>query len=72
MATKTEIEFTINPDGSVEIHPKGFKGKKCTEVTKEIEEALGIVKNTTYTAEYYEQEETNYVSVNSGSDDGNK
>ncbi len=69
MATKTEIEFSINPDGSVEIHPKGFKGKKCTEVTKEIEEALGIVRNVSYTAEYYEQESTNYVSVNSGSDD---
>jgi len=69
MATKTEIEFSINPDGSVEIHPKGFKGKKCTEVTKEIEEALGIVRNVSYTAEYYEQETNNYVSVNSGSDD---
>lgn len=68
MATKTEIEFTINEDGSVEIHPKGVKGKKCTELTREIEEALGIVKNVTYSQEYYEQEETNYNTVNVGGD----
>ena len=43
MAVKQEIEFTINPDGSVGIAVKGAKGKKCTEITKEIEEALGII-----------------------------
>ena len=53
MATKQAIEFSINPDGSVEIHPVGFKGKKCMEVTKEIEEALGIVRTCNYTSEYY-------------------
>lgn len=68
MATKQEIEFTINPDGSVEIHPVGFKGKKCTEVTKEIEEALGIVKNVTYSSEYYQQEEEVHTTVKGGSD----
>ncbi|MBQ1927224.1 MAG: DUF2997 domain-containing protein [Proteobacteria bacterium] len=68
MATKQEIEFTINPDGSVEIHPVGFKGKKCTEVTKEIEEALGIVKNVTYSSEYYQQEEEVHTTVKVGSD----
>ena len=69
MATKTEIEFTINEDGSVEIQPKGVKGKKCTDLTKEIEEALGIVKNVTYSQEYYEQEETNYATVTAGGND---
>ena len=68
MATKQSIEFTINEDGSVEIHPVGFKGKKCTEVTKEIEEALGIVKNVNYTSEYYQQEEEVHTSINVGSD----
>ncbi len=71
MATKTEIEFSIAADGSIEIHPKGVKGKKCTDLTKEIEEALGIVKNVTYSAEYYEQETTNYVSVGNSTDDNN-
>ena len=68
MATKQDIEFTINPDGSVEIHPVGFKGKKCTEVTKEIEEALGIVKNVNYTSEYYQQEEEVHTQIKVGGD----
>ena len=68
MATKQAIEFSINPDGSVEIHPVGFKGKKCMEVTKEIEEALGIVRTCNYTSEYYQQEEEVHTSVSVGSD----
>ena len=69
MAVKQEIEFTINPDGSVGIAVKGAKGKKCTEITKEIEEALGIVTNRTYTGDYYQQEETTQTTVSVGSDD---
>lgn len=69
MAVKQEIEFTINPDGSVGIAVKGAKGKKCTEITKEIEEALGIVSNRTYTGDYYQQEETTQTTVNVGGDD---
>jgi hypothetical protein len=68
MATKQSIEFTITEDGSIEIHPVGFKGKKCTEVTKELIEALGIVKNTNYTSEYYQQEEEVHTSISVGSD----
>ena len=68
MAVKQEIEFTINPDGSVGIAVKGAKGKKCTEITREIEEALGIVTNRTYTSDYYQQEETTQTTVNVGSD----
>jgi len=68
MAVKQEIEFTINPDGSVGIAVKGAKGKKCTEITREIEEALGIVTNRTYTGDYYQQEETTQTTVNVGSD----
>ncbi|MBO5754176.1 MAG: DUF2997 domain-containing protein [Proteobacteria bacterium] len=69
MATKQEIEFTINPDGSVGIEVKGAKGKSCTELTREIEEALGIIKNRTYTSEYYQQEEEIHTSLTVGSDD---
>lgn len=69
MATKQSIEFTILEDGSIEIHPVGFKGKKCTEVTKELIEALGIVKTQNYTSEYYQQEEQVHSTVSVGSDD---
>jgi hypothetical protein len=72
MAVKQEIEFTINPDGSVGIAVKGAKGKKCTEITQEIEEALGIVTNRTYTSEYYQQEEQIHTSLSVGSDGDKK
>ncbi len=69
MAVKQEIEFTINPDGSVGIEVKGAKGKSCMELTREIEEALGIVSNRTYTSEYYQQEETTTTTVSVGGRD---
>lgn len=69
MAHKEEIEFTIGPDGNIDIQVKGAKGKKCTELTKEIIEALGIVKNTNYTSEYYQQETETHNTVSVGSDD---
>ena len=56
MAIKQEIEFTIKEDGSIDIAVKGAKGKSCMEVTREIEEALGIITNRTYTSEYYQQD----------------
>ena len=63
MAVKQEIEFSINPDGSVEIAVKGAKGQTCLELTQEIEEALGIVKNRNYTSEYYQTEEVAQTTV---------
>ena len=72
MAVKQEIEFSIKPDGSVDIAVKGAKGKSCTELTREIEEALGIVRNHEYTSEYYQQEEEVHstISLESKGDKG--
>ncbi len=56
MADKLEIDFTIDDDGNVSFEVKGVKGKKCLEITKEIEEALGVVVNREHTGEYYQQE----------------
>ncbi|MBS7380637.1 MAG: DUF2997 domain-containing protein [Bradymonadales bacterium] len=72
MAVKQEIEFSIKPDGSVDIAVKGAKGKSCTELTREIEEALGIVRNREYTSEYYQQEEEVHstISLESKGDKG--
>ncbi len=58
MATKHEIDITIDDDGNVSFEVKGVKGKKCLEITKELEEALGIVKDRRKTGEYYETEVT--------------
>jgi len=36
-----QIEVTIGKDGNVKIHVQGVKGKKCLDLTKELEAALG-------------------------------
>jgi hypothetical protein len=60
-----EIDIEIKPDGTVTFAVKGVKGKKCKEITKAIEEALGEVKEVVKTSEYYEEEviETTQVKV---------
>jgi len=60
-----EIDIEIKPDGTVTFAVKGVKGKKCKEITKAIEEALGEVREVVKTSEYYEEEviETTQVKV---------
>ncbi len=52
-----EFDITIGPDGSVELHVKGFKGKGCLAAMKLFEEIVGEVKSQRETSEYYEPEE---------------
>ncbi|MHC4831509.1 MAG: DUF2997 domain-containing protein [Planctomycetota bacterium] len=54
MADKHEIEITIDDDGNVSFEVKGVKGKKCLEITKDLEEALGMVKSREHTGDYYQ------------------
>ncbi len=56
MAQKHEIQIEIGDNGEISFLVKGLKGKACLEVTKDLEEALGIVKNREMTSEYYQQE----------------
>lgn len=53
---KYEIDIEIRPDGTVGFGVKGAKGRKCKEITKFLEEALGEVQDVEYTSEYYEEE----------------
>jgi hypothetical protein len=53
MAKKRELEFTIDDDGKITIKVIGGEGKECLELTKEIEEALGLVTERTKTSEFY-------------------
>ena len=52
-----EFDITIGPDGSVELHVKGFKGKGCLEAMKLFEQIVGEVKSQRETSEFYEPEE---------------
>ena len=49
-----EITVEISPSGDVKISVKGVKGKSCKELTKNLEEALGDVKESKTTREYNE------------------
>ena len=51
------INVTVLPDGTVEVAPSGFKGKRCKDATKFLEAALGLdTSKSKATAEMYEQE----------------
>lgn len=63
MADKHEIEIDIDDAGNVSFQVKGVKGKKCLEITKALEEALGIVVKQEKTAEFYQTETQTGVSV---------
>lgn len=65
MATKKDIFFTIDENGEVKIEVKGAPGEDCLALTQEIEEALGIVGEREYTAEYYQEEEAT-VEIETG------
>lgn len=55
MVDKQELEITIDDDGNVTIKVVGVPGPDCLELTREIEEALGIVVDRQRTSEYYQQ-----------------
>ena len=52
-----EFDITIAPDGSVEIHVKGYKGKSCREAMKIFEQVVGEMKSQRETSEFYEPDE---------------
>ena len=63
MAKKQELEITISDTGEITLNVLGMKGKKCMELTKELEESLGIVRAVEHKVEYYEEEEKEAESV---------
>ena len=52
-----EFDITIGPDGEVELHIQGYKGKSCLEVLKLFEKVVGQVKSQQQTSEFYEPDE---------------
>lgn len=57
MAKRREIKFTIDENGEVSIQVVGAKGEECERLTREIEQALGVVGTRQHTSEYYQQAE---------------
>ena len=58
-----EFEITIAPDGGVEIHVKGYKGKSCLEVMKMFEQVVGELQSRNATSEFYEPDEQVQLNI---------
>jgi hypothetical protein len=53
VADKTQLDVTIGADGVVRIETHGLKGQACILETKDLEAAVGRVRNREKTAEFY-------------------
>jgi hypothetical protein len=58
-----EFEITIAPNGSVELHIKGFKGKSCLEAMKMFEQVVGELRTRHETSEFYEPDEQVQLNI---------
>jgi len=58
MSEIQEIDIFVNPDGTVKFEVRGVKGRKCLDITKSVEEALGgSVTERVHTDAFYEEEQ---------------
>ena len=50
-----QLIITVDPDGTTTVKACGFTGKACEDATRQIEEALGVVKKREHTKERFAQ-----------------
>ena len=62
MAQQT-IKFTVKQDGTVTEEVIGVVGNDCENLTKRIEERLGVVERVEHKPEYYQQKQTTEENV---------
>ena len=55
MAQQQTIKFTIRQDGTVTEEVMGVVGNECENLTKRIEERLGVVEKVEHKPGYYQQ-----------------
>jgi hypothetical protein len=70
MSEKQELDIQIAGDGTVTINVVGGKGKTCLDLTKDLEESLGVVLDRETKASFYE-EDTGSVKIHSEHKEGN-
>jgi hypothetical protein len=61
---KQELEITITTHGEVVIDVQGSHGKSCLEATRDLEEALGTVREREKKPSFYETD-SNTTAFNS-------
>ncbi|WP_018527185.1 DUF2997 domain-containing protein [Alkalispirochaeta alkalica] len=70
MAERHELEIVIDKDGEVSIKVEGVNGSRCVQLTKDIEEELGIVVDREKTSEYYKDDLTQNSQIEGASREG--
>ncbi|MGD0080102.1 MAG: DUF2997 domain-containing protein [Methanoregula sp.] len=50
-----ELDITIDREGRVRVAVRGGHGEDCIDLTRKIEEAVGVVEERALLPEYYEQ-----------------
>ncbi len=63
MAIRHELEVVIKPDGTLTFGVKDGKGPGCLDLTRELEESLGVVVEREKRPEFYLEEETEREQV---------
>lgn len=58
-----EFEITVAPDGAVEVHIQGYKGKGCLEAARMFQEIVGEMQSQRETAEFYQPEENVRINI---------
>jgi hypothetical protein len=66
VADKQELEISIDDEGNVSIKVIGVDGAKCLELTRELEEALGIVTDRKRTGDFYNEEKKTEGTIEQG------
>ena len=51
-----ELDIKIAPDGTLELHIKGVKGKACAQTADLFKKLIGTQTSQKLTGEYYEPE----------------
>ena len=57
------IKYTIKQDGTVTEEVIGAVGNECENLTRNIEEKLGVVQRVEHKPEYYKQKQTTEENV---------
>lgn len=60
---KAEIIIDIAPDGGTTVEVNGVKGKKCLDLTREFEQALGTVTKRVEKKEMNQREQSETVRL---------
>ena len=66
MSARQEIEISISPRGEVQLKVLGANGSACLAMTKDLEEALGVVVYQEKTSEYYSQDILGTIDIDQG------